>query len=125
MTGARIAFTLDDKGFNTGIQKLGGVLKTGIMRPISQAMADQTRLRFDTATDPFGQKWHALLPAYAAIKKGPGISSVYSGYRLGWANGDVPGFQMQSPWLLPFTVMATTRLAMTVKGMLCFSRRLT
>lgn len=73
MTGARIAFTLDDKGFDTGVQKLGGVLRTGTIRAIGVALVETTMQRFETGTDPMGQKWAALLPAYAAIKKGPGI----------------------------------------------------
>ena len=76
MTGARIAFTLDDKGFDTGVQKLGGVLRTSTIRAIGQALVETTTQRFETATDPMGQKWKALLPAYAAIKKGPGILRV-------------------------------------------------
>lgn len=70
MSGSRIHFTLDDKAFTAAVAQLGGVLRTGIVRAIGVALLTQTEKRFDSGTDPFGQKWHALLPAYAAIKKG-------------------------------------------------------
>lgn len=73
MTAARITFTLDDKGFDTGVQRLGGVLRTSTIRAIGVALVETTMQRFESGTDPMGQKWKALLPAYAAIKKGPGI----------------------------------------------------
>ena len=73
MTGARISFTLDDKGFEAGVAKLGGVLRTSAIRAIGVALVETTQQRFKSGTEPFGQKWHALLPAYAEIKKGPGI----------------------------------------------------
>lgn len=73
MTGARIRFTLDDKDFRAGVTKLGGVLKTGVVRAIGVALVEVVNKRFESGTDPFGQKWQALNPAYAAIKRGPGI----------------------------------------------------
>jgi phage gpG-like protein len=73
MAGARISFTLDDKGFDAGVQKLGGVLRTGTIRAIGVALVEVVNQRFESAKDPFGQKWAGLLPAYALIKKGPGI----------------------------------------------------
>jgi len=73
MSGARIGFTLDDKAFTADVAKLGGVLKSGVVRAIGVALVEVTNKRFESGTDPFGQAWHALLPAYAAIKRGPGI----------------------------------------------------
>jgi phage virion morphogenesis protein len=73
MTGARITYKLDDKTFEAAVTKLGGVLRTGVMRQIGVALVEQTNRRFDAGRDPFGQKWQALLPAYAMIKRGPGI----------------------------------------------------
>lgn len=73
MTGARITFKLDDKAFEASVAKLGGVLRTGVVRAIGVALVEETNKRFDSGKDPFGNKWQALLPAYAMIKKGPGI----------------------------------------------------
>lgn len=73
MSGARIGFTLDDKAFAASVTKLSGGLKTGVLRAIGVALVEVVNQRFESGTDPFGQKWHALLPAYAQIKKGPGI----------------------------------------------------
>lgn len=73
MTGARISFTLDDKAFVASFAKLEAGLKTGVARAIGVALVEVTNKRFESGTDPFGQKWQPLLPAYAAIKRGPGI----------------------------------------------------
>ncbi len=73
MTGARISFKLEDKAFAAHVAKLGGVMRSGMLRTIGTALVEQTNRRFDSGTEPFGQKWQALLPAYAMIKKGPGI----------------------------------------------------
>ena len=71
--GARIHFTLDDKAFIASIDRVGGVLKTGWVRAIGAGLVEVVQERFDTATEPLGGKWQALNPAYAAIKRGPGI----------------------------------------------------
>ena len=73
MTGARITFKMDDKAFEDSVAKLGGVLKTGVIRAIGEALVEEVNKRFETGKDPLRQNWHPLLPAYAAIKKGPGI----------------------------------------------------
>ena len=73
MTDARITCTLDDKDYRAALTKLGGVLRTGIQRAIGAALVEVVRKRFESGTEPFGPKWKPLLPAYAAIKQGPGI----------------------------------------------------
>lgn len=73
MTGARIHATLDDKAFQAAVAKLGGVIRPGILRAIGTGLVEVVQRRFEAARDPFGGAWVALNPAYAAIKKGPGI----------------------------------------------------
>ena len=73
MTGSSIAYTLDDRKFDEGVAKLGGVMRTSMLRGIGVALVEETNKRFDSARDPFGQKWAPLNPGYAVIKKGPGI----------------------------------------------------
>lgn len=73
MTGARITYTLDDAAFQAAVAKLGGGLSTGVMRAIGDALVKETQLRFERGVDPFGVAWKPLNPAYAAIKRGPGI----------------------------------------------------
>jgi phage gpG-like protein len=73
MSGARIHFTLDDKRFSDAVQRLGGVLHAGVLKAIGTGLVEVVHHRFDRAREPFGARWHPLLPAYAAIKKGPGI----------------------------------------------------
>ena len=73
MTGARINFTLDDKAFQGAVTKLGGVLRTGVVAAIGVALVEEVNKRFESGREPFGAAWQPLLPAYAAIKRGPGI----------------------------------------------------
>jgi phage virion morphogenesis protein len=73
VTGARIHATLDDKAFQAAVAKLGGVIRPGILRAIGTGLVEVVQRRFEAARDPFGGAWVALNPAYAAIKKGPGI----------------------------------------------------
>lgn len=73
MTGARISFALDDKGFQTGVQRLGGVLHGGVLKAMGTALVEETNKRFDSGRDVWGTAWQALNPAYAQIKRGPGI----------------------------------------------------
>lgn len=73
MTGARISYALDDKAFTTAVTRLGGVLGTGVLRAIGTALVEETNKRFESGRDPFSQPWAELLPAYAMIKRGPGI----------------------------------------------------
>lgn len=73
MTGARLNATLDDKAFMAGVARLGGVLHVGVLSAIGTAMVEETQKRFETGRDVWGVAWAPLSPAYAQIKRGPGI----------------------------------------------------
>ena len=73
MTGARITATIDDKAYRQAVQQLGGVLRHGLMKTIGVALVEVTQQRFETGTEPYGARWAPLNPAYAMIKRGPGI----------------------------------------------------
>ena len=73
MTGARIRYTLDDKAYRQWIDRLGGAVSPPLMRAIGTGLVEQVNQRFDRGADVWGIKWKPLLPAYAAIKRGPGI----------------------------------------------------
>ncbi len=73
MSGARITYALDDKAFQGAVQRLGGVIRSGMVRQIGMALLVTTEERFQSQTEPFGAKWAALNPAYAAIKRGTNI----------------------------------------------------
>lgn len=73
MSGARIAFTLNDKAYAEAVGRLGGVLRAGVFPAIGMALVEQTNRRFEAGTDVWGTAWAPLNPAYATIKRGPGI----------------------------------------------------
>jgi len=73
MTGARIEFALDDKAYTAAVDRLGGVLRSGVLRAIGVALVEEVNLRFEAGKDVWGVAWAALNPAYAMIKRGPGI----------------------------------------------------
>lgn len=73
MTGARIAFSLNDKAFAASVDRLGGVLRGGMLRAIGVALVEETNQRFEAGKDVWGTAWAKLNPAYAMIKRGPGI----------------------------------------------------
>ena len=73
MSGTRVSYTLDDKAFRANVDRLGGVLRTGILRAFGTALVLESQHRFLEEREPFGARWAKLLPAYAMIKKGPGI----------------------------------------------------
>jgi phage virion morphogenesis protein len=75
VTGARITASFDDKDLVRGLRALRAMAidSVPLMRAIGVALVETTQARFDTATDPSGHPWKALNPAYAALKRGPGI----------------------------------------------------
>lgn len=73
MTGARISYTLDDADFVRRVDRLGGVLKTGVAKAIGAGLVGVTQERFETETEPLGGTWTPLNPAYAILKGGGGI----------------------------------------------------
>ncbi len=56
-------------------RQLGRVMSntTPIMRAVGVGLVEGTHTRFEQAVDPEGNPWAPLLPAYKAIKRGPGI----------------------------------------------------
>ena len=75
MTGSSITIELDAV---TALRSIAGLQKlvanpAPMLRAIGVGLASNTRDRFNEAKDPEGNPWAPLLPAYAAIKKGPGI----------------------------------------------------
>ena len=46
---------------------------TALLRQIGIALRQSTQDRFNAGTDPQGNPWAPLLPAYAAVKRGPSI----------------------------------------------------
>ena len=75
MAGASITFEFRDAQFRAALARLAldPARKTGLLRAIGVGLQHATQDRFDTATTPAGSHWQALSPAYAAVKKGPGI----------------------------------------------------
>ena len=73
MTGARIEYALDSRAYTDAVARLGGVLKSGLLKAIGVALVEETQSRFDAGVDVWGTRWQPLLPAYEAIKRGPGI----------------------------------------------------
>jgi phage virion morphogenesis protein len=72
VTGARIRYEFDDRQALAALERLAAV-KFKIMAPIGIALVQTAQERFREERDAFGQPWAALSPAYAAVKKGPGI----------------------------------------------------
>jgi phage virion morphogenesis protein len=75
MTGARLVATFDDRQVSAALRQVGALVKspTPIMRAIGVAMVRNTQDRMDGPTDATGKPWAPLKPAYAEMKKGPGI----------------------------------------------------
>lgn len=73
MAGSSIGYVWDDKQTLAAISRLGGIVRSAVPRAIGVALVDTTQRRFDSGREPFGAPWHKLNPAYAQIKKGPGI----------------------------------------------------
>lgn len=76
MTGAQLSLTIEDHDITAALGRLNmlsGPTRIGLMRAIGVGLVETTQSRFDTATDPDGSAWKSLLPAYAAVKRGPGI----------------------------------------------------
>lgn len=75
MTGVSIQVEVDDAEVQAGVRqllRLTGNL-TPLMRAIGVGLVRNTQDRFAEGRDPEGKTWQSLNPAYAAIKRGPGI----------------------------------------------------
>jgi phage virion morphogenesis protein len=75
MTGARLTATLDDAQLAGGIQRLRELLHdtTPVMRAIGARLAANSEDRLGGTKDPQGNDWAPLSPAYAAVKRMPGM----------------------------------------------------
>ncbi len=75
MTGARIVSALDDKAVLEAITRLRQVttFSTGMMRAIGVGLVTTTQKRITQGVDADGNAFAPLNPAYAEIKRGPGI----------------------------------------------------
>lgn len=72
MAGASISFEIKDQLVKQTLYGLG-IWRERAHRPIGMALIRGTQRRFTQQVSPEGQAWKQLLPAYAAIKRGPGI----------------------------------------------------
>lgn len=73
MTGARIDVSLDDAAIRAAFGRLSTALRSGALKAIGAGLVEETQTRFERASGPDGAAWAGLHPAYAAIKRGPGI----------------------------------------------------
>ncbi|MDI4664706.1 phage virion morphogenesis protein [Xanthobacter autotrophicus] len=75
MSGVTLQTTIADSAARAYFTALATVMDdtTPVMRAIGVGLVEGTHTRFEHAVSPDGQPWAPLLPAYAAIKKGPGI----------------------------------------------------
>lgn len=72
MAGVSIEFEFKDKGIRAALHGMG-MWREKAHAPIGMALIRGTQRRFTQQVSPEGQAWQKLLPAYAAIKRGPGI----------------------------------------------------
>jgi phage virion morphogenesis protein len=75
MSGARLTATFQDAEIRAGLARMRATGRNPVpmMRAIGTRLVANTQDRFDAAEAPDGSPWKALLPAYAALKRGPGI----------------------------------------------------
>jgi phage virion morphogenesis protein len=75
VTGARIVSALDDKAVLAAFTRLRQVttVSQGMMRAIGVGLVTTTQRRITQGVDADGNPFAPLNPAYAAIKRGPGI----------------------------------------------------
>ncbi len=75
MTGARLTATLDLHELTAGLTRLRALMRdtTPVARAIGVGLLASTEARLGGTVGPDGRPWHALSPAYAAIKRMPGM----------------------------------------------------
>ena len=75
MAGARLTATFDDAHFQRGLAGLRTLMRdtTPMTRVIGVGLVASTESRLGGTTAPDGSQWHALSPAYAALKTQPGM----------------------------------------------------
>ncbi len=72
MAGVSLSVEFKDAALRAELAKMPGRVRQALA-PIGIALVKGTRRRFLAGVDPQGRAWAKLLPAYAAIKRGPGI----------------------------------------------------
>ena len=72
MAGFSFEVKIQDRELLANLKKLGD-WRAKAAAPIGMALVRGTQQRFAQARSPDGTPWKKLLPAYAAIKRGPGI----------------------------------------------------
>lgn len=73
MTGARFEARLDDTQIRRAFAAVSASLRGGALKAIAVGLVGETQSRFERGSGPDGAAWAPLNPAYAAIKRGPGI----------------------------------------------------
>lgn len=75
MSGARISVEIQDGYVRAALAqwRQTGRDPVPMMRAIGARLVSNTHERFAAAVGPDGQAWAALSPAYAGLKRGPGI----------------------------------------------------
>jgi phage virion morphogenesis protein len=75
MTGARLTASLDSAPFRAALAGVAEAVHqpAGLLRAIGTGLAENVRHRMDRGVAPDGTAWKPLSPAYAAMKRGPGI----------------------------------------------------
>ncbi len=75
MTGVRLQAGLEIGRILGAMDTLRSIAKSPapVLRAIGPGLVATTHDRFDEAREPYGAPWAALSPAYAALKRGPGI----------------------------------------------------
>jgi phage virion morphogenesis protein len=73
VAGARINVTLDEQAVQARLLRLKALGGPVTLRQIGVGLVANVQARMDAGHDPEGNAWHTLNPAYAAIKRGPGI----------------------------------------------------
>lgn len=73
MTGARLDVSMDDAAIRAGFGRLSTALRGSALKAIAVGLVEETQSRFERGAGPDGAAWAGLNPAYAAIKRGPGI----------------------------------------------------
>lgn len=72
MAGVSLIAEFRDTELKAALAALQGAPKKALA-PIGVALVKGAHRRFRAGVDPEGRAWAKLLPAYAAIKRGPGI----------------------------------------------------
>ena len=89
--GVRVEFAFEHEEFTAALTRmtLTPARKTGLLRAIGVGLQHTTRDRFQTGTDPAGQRWRALNPAYAAGRRYPDLPILQQAGDRGGLRGSI------------------------------------